>query len=47
MKTSFERVIDQFTAVQKAMTDVQAVTAQIGDIKRLFANVKTRGGWGV
>ena len=46
MKTSFERVIDQFTAVQKAMTDVQAVTAQIGDIKRLFANVKTRGGWG-
>ena len=46
MQTSFERVIDQFTAVQKAMTDVQAVTAQIGDIKRLFANVKTRGGWG-
>ena len=23
-----------------------AVTAQIGDIKRLFSNVKTRGGWG-
>lgn len=46
MKTSFERVIDQFTAVQKAMSDVQAVTAQIGDIKRLFTNVKTRGGWG-
>jgi DNA recombination protein RmuC len=32
--------------VQKAMGDVQAVTAQIGDIKRLFSNVKTRGGWG-
>ena len=31
---------------QKAMGDVQAVTAQIGDIKRLFSNVKTRGGWG-
>jgi DNA recombination protein RmuC len=46
MRTSFERVIDQFAAVQKAMTDVQAVTAQIGDIKRLFGNVKTRGGWG-
>jgi DNA recombination protein RmuC len=28
------------------MGDVQAVTAQIGDIKRLFGNVKTRGGWG-
>ncbi len=46
MNDSFARVIDQFTAVQKAMSDVQAVTAQIGDIKRLFANVKTRGGWG-
>ena len=46
MRTSFERVIDQFAAVQKAMGDVQAVTAQIGDIKRLFGNVKTRGGWG-
>jgi len=32
--------------VQKAMGDVQAVTAQIGDLKRLFGNVKTRGGWG-
>jgi DNA recombination protein RmuC len=46
MKESFSRVIDQFAAVQKAMGDVQAVTAQIGDIKRLFSNVKTRGGWG-
>ncbi|MCX7374586.1 MAG: DNA recombination protein RmuC [Alphaproteobacteria bacterium] len=45
MAESFNRVIDQFTAVQKAMGDVQAVTAQIGDIKRLFGNVKTRGGW--
>ncbi|MBN8901060.1 MAG: DNA recombination protein RmuC, partial [Rhodospirillales bacterium] len=46
MTESFARVVDQFTAVQKAMGDVQAVTAQIGDIKRLFSNVKTRGGWG-
>ena len=46
MQASFARVIDQFAAVQKAMGDVQAVTAQIGDIKRLFSNVKTRGGWG-
>ncbi|MEO9190448.1 MAG: DNA recombination protein RmuC [Acetobacteraceae bacterium] len=46
MTDSFARVIDQFTAVQKAMGDVAAVTAQIGDIKRLFSNVKTRGGWG-
>ncbi len=46
MNESFNRVIDQFAAVQKAMGDVQAVTAQIGDIKRIFGNVKTRGGWG-
>ena len=46
MGESFARVIEQFAAVQKAMGDVQATAAQIGDIKRLFANVKTRGGWG-
>lgn len=46
MTTSFQRVTEQFAEVQKAMGDVQAVTAQIGDLKRLFGNVKTRGGWG-
>ena len=46
MTVSFARVTEQFAAVQKAMGDVQAVTSQIGDIKRLFGNVKTRGGWG-
>ena len=46
MNESFNRVLDQFAAVQKAMGDVQAVTTQIVDIKRLFSNVKTRGGWG-
>ena len=46
MQTSFGRVIDQFTAVQKAMADVASMTAQIGDLKRVFPNVKTRGGWG-
>lgn len=46
MESSFQRVIEQFAAVQKAMGDVQAVTAQIGDLRRVFSNVKTRGGWG-
>ncbi len=46
MQASFARIIEQFTAVQKAVGDVQAVAAQIGDLKRVFANVKTRGGWG-
>lgn len=46
MQGSFQRVIDQFTQVQRAMGDVQAMTAQIGDLKRLFGNVKARGTWG-
>ncbi len=46
MQTSFQRVLEQFSAVQKAMGEVSAMTAQIGDLKRLFSNVKTRGGWG-
>ncbi len=46
MTTSFARVTEQFAQVQKAMGEMQAVGAQIGDLKRLFGNVKTRGGWG-
>jgi DNA recombination protein RmuC len=46
MQSSFARVLEQFTAVQQAVGDVQAVAAQIGDLKRLFTNVKTRGAWG-
>jgi DNA recombination protein RmuC len=46
MQSSFSRVLEQFTAVQKAVGDVQAVAAQIGDLKRVFTNVKTRGAWG-
>ncbi len=46
MQGSFQRVIDQFTQVQRAMGDVQAMTTQIGDLKRLFGNVKSRGAWG-
>ncbi|GBQ14390.1 DNA recombinase RmuC [Swaminathania salitolerans LMG 21291] len=46
MQTSFQRVVEQFSAMQKAIGEVSAVTAQIGDLKRLFGNVRTRGGWG-
>ena len=46
MAASFGRVLEQFAAVQKAMGEVAAVSAGIGDLKRIFANVKTRGGWG-
>ncbi len=46
MEASFQRVLDQFGALQKAMGDVQATAAQVGDLRRIFSNVKTRGGWG-
>jgi DNA recombination protein RmuC len=46
MSASFGRVLDQFAAVQKALGEVATVSAGIGDLKRIFANVKTRGGWG-
>lgn len=46
MNTSFARVLEQFAQVQQAMGEVQSAAKQVGDLKRLFSNVKTRGGWG-
>lgn len=46
MQTSFQRVLAQFSEIQKMMGEVNSVTVQLGDLKRLFTNVKTRGGWG-
>ncbi len=46
MTVSFARVLEQFAQVQQAMGEVQSAAAQMGDLKRLFSNVKTRGGWG-
>jgi DNA recombination protein RmuC len=43
---SFQRVTEQFSQVQQAIGQVQGVAGQIGDLKRLFSNVKSRGGWG-
>ena len=43
---SFRRVSEQFAEVQQAVGAVRGVVAQVGDLKRLFGNVKSRGGWG-
>jgi DNA recombination protein RmuC len=43
---SFQRVADQFAQVQQAIGQVQGLAGEIGGIRRLFANVKARGGWG-
>ena len=46
MSESFTRVIDQFNAIQAMMGNVQSIASQVGDLKRVFANVRSRGGWG-
>jgi len=46
MTSSFARVLEQFAQVQLAMGEVQSAAAQVGDLKRIFSNVSTRGGWG-
>ena len=43
---SFRRVTEQFAEVQQAIGAVRGVVAQVGDLKRLFGNVRARGGWG-
>lgn len=43
---SFKRVTEQFAHIQQAIGQVKDVTGQIGDLRRLFSNVKARGGWG-
>lgn len=46
LSDSFARVLDQFQAIQAMMGQVQSVAAQVGDLRRVFSNVKARGGWG-
>ena len=46
LEESFQRVTEQFAQVQQAIGQVQSVAGQVGDLKRLFSNVKSRGGWG-
>lgn len=43
---SFQRVAEQFAQVQQAIGQVQGVAGEIGSLRRLFSNVKARGGWG-
>jgi DNA recombination protein RmuC len=46
LEATFQRVTEQFAQVQQAIGQVQHVATQVGDLKRLFSNVKSRGGWG-
>lgn len=46
LKDSFNNLQEQLSAVQQAIGQVQSVAGEVGDLKRLFSNVKSRGGWG-
>jgi DNA recombination protein RmuC len=46
MTESFAKITTQFAEVQQAVGEVKTVVGQVGDLKRLFSNVKSRGGWG-
>ncbi len=46
LKDSFANLQEQLGAVMQAIGQVQTVAGEVGDLKRLFSNVKSRGGWG-
>ena len=46
LKDSFTNLQEQLASVQQAIGQVQSVAGEVGDLKRLFSNVKSRGGWG-
>ena len=43
---SFKQVSDRLDTVSKGLVEVQQITSNINDLKRVMGNVKTRGVWG-
>ncbi|HJU12795.1 MAG TPA: DNA recombination protein RmuC [Candidatus Binataceae bacterium] len=43
---SFKQVSDRLEAVSKGLGEMQVLATGVGDLKRVLANVKTRGTWG-
>ena len=46
LNESFRHIAEHFVQIQQAIGQVKDVTGQIGDLKRLFSNIKMRGGIG-
>jgi DNA recombination protein RmuC len=42
---SFKLVSDQLNSVYQGLGEMRQVAGEVGDLKRLMSNVKTRGGW--
>src|SRR5205823_3400916 len=43
---SFKIVSDRLEQVHRGLGEMQSLAIGVGDLKRVLANVKTRGGWG-
>lgn len=42
----FGRVVTQLEAVHAGLGEMRSLASGVGDLKKIFSNVKTRGGWG-
>ena len=43
---SFRQVAERLEEVHKGLGEMRALAAGVGDLKKIFTNVHTRGGWG-
>ena len=46
LSQSFEQVLKQLEAVYKGLGEMQNLAKSVGDLSRIFTNVKSRGVWG-
>ncbi len=46
IKGAFEMVNDSLSRVQQGFGEMRDLTAKVGNLNKMFNNVKTRGGWG-
>ncbi len=46
VKNAFQLVSERLDAVQKGFGEMRELSSQVGNLNRVFTNVKTRGGWG-
>lgn len=43
---AFETIGNRIDSVQKGFGEMQALSERVGDLNKVFNNIKTRGGWG-
>ncbi|MDE6188990.1 MAG: DNA recombination protein RmuC [Clostridia bacterium] len=46
IQSAFEMVNDRLDSVQKGFGEMQNLSTKVTNLNKMFANVKTRGGWG-